>query len=64
MILLSEYSAEITSRIEREKESLASGSAKNLEDYAKKVGMIAGMRASLQLLHDIVNKKPKEERGL
>lgn len=61
-MLLSEYAAELSQRVEREKDSLASGAAKTYEEYARKVGHIAGLRAALAVLYDLVEKLPREER--
>jgi hypothetical protein len=63
-MLLSEFVAELTSRVEREKETLASGAAKTYEEYARKVGQIAGLRAAVAVLYDMVVKLPKEERSI
>lgn len=62
MTLLSEYLAEIEKRVEREKDSLARGGAKTYEEYVRGVGIIAGLRSAEQLLLDLVQKKPAEER--
>ncbi len=63
MRLLSEYVAEVQKRVEREKDSLARGSAKTYEEYARCCGVIAGLNAAVQLLYDLVETKPSEERN-
>ena len=63
MRLLSEYVAEVQKRVEREKDSLARGSAKTYEDYARSCGVIAGLNQAVQLLYDLVETKPAEERN-
>jgi hypothetical protein len=63
MRLLSEYTAEVQKRIDREKDSLARGSAKSYEEYAKTCGTIAGLQAAVQILYDLVEPKPSEERN-
>lgn len=63
MRLLSEYAAEVQKRIDREKDSLARGSAKSYEEYAKICGTIAGLQAAVQILYDLVESKPSEERN-
>jgi len=63
MRLLSEYVAEVQKRVEREKDSLARGSAKSFEDYTRACGVIAGLNAAVQLLYDLVETKPSEERN-
>lgn len=63
MMLLSEYRAELQSRIDTLKDSLANGGAHSFEEYSKRVGTIAGMRMAITLLEDLVKQKPKEERG-
>lgn len=60
--MLNEYVAELTQKIEREKDSLASGSAKTFEEYARKVGLIAGLKMALVTLYALAEKIPKEER--
>jgi hypothetical protein len=63
MRLLSEYVAEVQNRVESEKDSLARGSAKTYEDYARSCGVIAGLNQAVQLLYDLVETKPAEERN-
>lgn len=63
MRLLSEYVAEVQKRVEREKESLARGSARNYEEYARVCGRIAGLEQAVQILRDFIEKKPAEERN-
>lgn len=60
--MLSEYVAELNQKVEREKDALASGSAKTYEEYARKVGQIAGLRMALASLYALAEKLPKEER--
>jgi hypothetical protein len=62
-MLLSEYRAELLSRIEGLKDSLASGGAHSFEEYSRRVGTIAGLRTAINVLEDLVKHKPKEERG-
>lgn len=62
MTLLSEYLAELAKRVEREKDSLARGSAKTFDEYARSVGIIVGLRVAEQLLVDLAKQKPAEER--
>lgn len=54
--------AAVQERVQRESHSLAGGSAQTLEDYRGRVGLIRGLNLAVQILEDIVNKKPKEER--
>lgn len=63
-MLLTDYVNEMNQRVEREKDALASGSPKTYEEYARKVGHIAGMRAAIAVLYEMVEKLPREERGL
>lgn len=63
-MILTEYVTELNQRIDREKESLASGSSKSFDDYSRKVGLIAGMRAAVSLLYELVERLPREERDL
>jgi hypothetical protein len=63
MRLLSEYVAEVNKRVEREKDSLARGSAKSFEEYARTCGTIAGLNAAVQILYDLVQSTPSEERN-
>jgi hypothetical protein len=63
MRLLSEYVAEVQKRVEREKDSLARGSAETYEEYARACGVIAGLNQAVQLLYDLVETKPAEERN-
>jgi hypothetical protein len=63
MRLLSEYVAEVNKRVEREKDALARGSAKSFEEYARACGTIAGLNMAVQLLYDLVESKPSEERN-
>jgi hypothetical protein len=63
MMLLSEYRAELQTRIDGLKDSLASGAAHSFEEYSKRVGTISGLRLAITLLEDLVKQKPKEERG-
>lgn len=63
-MLLTDYVNELNQRIDREKDALASGSPKTYEDYARKVGLIAGMRAAVAVLYEMVEKLPKEERSI
>lgn len=63
-MLLTDFVNELNGRIEREKDALASGSPKSYEDYVRKVGLITGMRQAIAVLYEMVEKLPKEERGL
>jgi len=63
MMLLSECRAELQSRIDGLKDSLASGGAHTFEEYSRRVGTIAGLRTAISILEDLVKHKPKEERG-
>jgi|694.fasta_scaffold57663_3 hypothetical protein len=62
MTLLSDYVAEVQKRIEREKESLARGSATSYDEYARKCGVISGMGLALEILKDLFQSTPSEER--
>lgn len=62
MILLTEYLAAVQARVDRETHSLATGAAQSFEDYKRKTGFIAGLTTATQILQDIVNNKPLEER--
>jgi hypothetical protein len=62
MTLLSDYVAEVQKRIEREKESLARGSAASYDEYARKCGVISGMGLALEILKDLFQSTPSEER--
>lgn len=63
MRLLSEYVAEVQKRVDREKESLASGAAKSYEDYARRCGIINGLNSAVEILRELVESKPTEERN-
>jgi len=63
MMLLSEYVAEVQKRVDREKESLARGSAKTYEEYARSCGLISGLGLAVAILKELVDSKPAEERN-
>jgi hypothetical protein len=62
MKLLSEYVAEVQKRIDREKEFLARGSATSFDEYARKCGVISGLGQAVEILKDLFQSKPSEER--
>lgn len=62
MLLLSEYVAAVEARVQRETHSLASGAASSFEDYRGRIGFIKGLNSAVQILQEILNKKPMEER--
>ena len=62
MTLLSEYLAELQKRIERERDALARGSARTVDEYTKACGVIRGLEMAGSLLKDLVERKPIEER--
>lgn len=64
MMLLSEYRAELQTRIDSLKDGLASGAAHSYEEYSRRVGTINGLRLAITILEDLVKQKPKEERGI
>lgn len=63
MLLLSEYVAAVEARVQRETHSLATGSAQSYEDYRGRVGFIKGLNQAVQILQEIVQKTPMEERS-
>ena len=63
MTLLSDYVAEVQKRIDSEKESLARGSAKSYEEYARICGRIHGLGLAVSILKDLFQTTPSEERN-
>lgn len=62
MRLLSEYVAEVQTRIDREKDSLSRGAAKSYDEYTRACGIIHGLNTSVALLKELFEKTPTEER--
>jgi hypothetical protein len=62
MRLLSEYVAEVQKRIDREKDSLARGSVKSYDEYAKACGTIHGLNMAVAILKELFEQTPVEER--
>ena len=62
MRLLSEYVAEVQKRIDREKDSLARGSVKSYDEYAKACGTIHGLNIAVTILKELFEQTPVEER--
>ena len=63
MKLLSEYIAEVQKRIDREKDSLARGSATSYDEYARICGVINGLGLAVNILKDLFKSTPPEERN-
>jgi hypothetical protein len=62
MKLLSDYVAEVQKRIDREKDSLARGSATSYDEYARICGVITGLGLAVNILKDLFQSTPFEER--
>lgn len=62
MKLLSDYVSKIQERIDREKEALARGSATSFDDYARACGVINGLGLAINILKDLFQSTPIEER--
>lgn len=62
MKLLSDYVSEVQKRIDREKDALARGSATSFDEYARKCGVINGLGLAINILKDLFQSTPIEER--
>ena len=62
MKLLSDYVAEVQRRIDREKDSLARGAASSFDEYARMCGVINGLGLAINILKDLFQTTPIEER--
>lgn len=62
MKLLSDYVSKVQERIDREKEALARGSATSFDDYARACGVINGLGLAINILKDLFQSTPIEER--
>ena len=62
MKLLSDYVSKVQERIDREKESLARGSATSFDEYARRCGVISGLGLAVDILRDLFQSTPIEER--
>lgn len=63
MKLLSDYVAEVQKRIDREKDALARGSATSYDEYARTCGVITGLGLAVNILKDLFQSTPIEERN-
>lgn len=63
MMLVTEYVALVRERIDAERAALGRGAASSFEDYRRRVGVVAGLEASISILEDLLKQKPKEERN-
>lgn len=63
MKLLSDYVAEVQKRISEEKDALSRGAATSYEEYARRCGKIAGMGMALDILKEVFQTTPPEERN-
>ena len=62
MKLLSDYIAEVQKRIDQEKDALARGAASSFDEYARKCGVINGLGLAINILKDLFQSTPFEER--
>lgn len=62
MKLLSDYVAEVQKRIDQEKDALARGAAASFDEYARKCGVISGLGLAVNILRDLFQNTPIEER--
>ena len=63
-MLLSEYVAAVEARAVRDGKPILDGAAKSYEDYKERCGYLKGLREAVQILRDLVEQTPKEERDL
>ncbi len=62
MKLLSDYVSKVQERIDREKDALARGSATSFDEYARRCGVISGLGLAVDILRDLFQTTPIEER--
>lgn len=63
MKLLSDYVAEVQKHIDQKKDALARGSATSYEEYARACGVISGLGLAVNILKDLFQSTPPEERN-
>jgi O6-methylguanine-DNA--protein-cysteine methyltransferase len=60
---LEEIINELTRRIDTEVRMVSSGEAKSYEDYVRRTASIKAYRSAIQIIYDVVEQKPREERN-
>ena len=63
MKLLSDYVAEVQKHIDQKKDALARGSATSYDEYARICGVITGLGLAVNILKDLFQSTPIEERN-
>lgn len=63
MKLLSDYVAEVQKHIDQKKDALARGSATSYDEYARACGVINGLGLAVNILKDLFQSTPPEERN-
>jgi len=63
MKLLSEYVSEVQKHIDQKKDALARGSATSYDEYARACGVISGLGLAVNILKDLFQSTPPEERN-
>jgi hypothetical protein len=60
---LEEIINELTRRIDTEVRMVSGGEAKSYEDYVRRTAGIKAYRSAIQVIYDVVEQKPREERN-